>query len=309
MPSSLFLGELNASYYTFYNSYSKHKDYYLKKPFDKEIETTNQLIESRKSILNNLFSEKSRLQKKYDLAVSLFRKDSLLAEKRLVSTSDLEKMTMSKLSVEQEFKAIDKEIINVNYQIEDGKNRIQQIMVQKMSAEREIEINLNASYYNLVENLHEWKKKYLITSPIKGKIEFLSFLKEDDFIQTGQELFSIVPPENEILGQMYLPEIGSGKVKIGQEVIIKLNNYPYLQFGSIKGQISRISVVSNQQLGATGKVATSLYLVNVKLVNGLQTNYGKNLPYQFDLKGSGEIITEEKRLIERFFDNLKYRIK
>jgi hypothetical protein len=68
-------------------------------------------------------------------------------------------------------------------------------------------------------------------------------------------------------------------------------------------------VVSNQQLGATGKVATSLYLVNVKLVNGLQTNYGKNLPYQFDLKGSGEIITEEKRLIERFFDNLKYRIK
>ena len=49
------------------------------------------------------------------------------------------------------------------------------------------------------------------------------------------------------------------------------------------------------------------YLVNISLPDKLKTNYGSVLNFKFEIKGSGEIITNERRLVERLFDNLKYK--
>jgi hypothetical protein len=48
------------------------------------------------------------------------------------------------------------------------------------------------------------------------------------------------------------------------------------------------------------------YLLIVSFPKGLITNYGTKLDFKFETKGSAEIITKKRRLIERFFDNLKY---
>ena len=42
-------------------------------------------------------------------------------------------------------------------------------------------------------------------------------------------------------GQMLLPAECAGKVKLGQETIVKLDDYPYNKYGSIKGVFSSIS--------------------------------------------------------------------
>jgi hypothetical protein len=42
---------------------------------------------------------------------------------------------------------------------------------------------------------------------------------------------------------------------------------------------------------------------------GLKTNYGVELNFHAEAKGTAEIITEDRRLIERFFDNLRYKLK
>ena len=61
----------------------------------------------------------------------------------------------------------------------------------------------------------------------------------------GTEVFSILPTDNPILGQVYLPSQGAGKVEAGQEVIIKLDNYPYIEYGSINGKVKTISGISS----------------------------------------------------------------
>jgi multidrug resistance efflux pump len=146
-------------------------------------------------------------------------------------------------------------------------------------------------------------------SPINGKIDFLNFLKTDDYVQNGQELFKIVPEESAMIGQVLLPEQGSGKVVKGQEVIIKLDNYPYTQFGSIKGKVENISLATNQQTLSNSQNKINAYLVVVTLPKGLYTNYGTTLNFHFEAKGTAEIITDNRRLIERLFDNLKYSLK
>ena len=45
--------------------------------------------------------------------------------------------------------------------------------------------------------------------------------------------------------------------------------------------------------------------MQINFPGGLVTNFDKHLPLNFESKGTAEIITQPKRLIQRLFDNLK----
>ena len=49
--------------------------------------------------------------------------------------------------------------------------------------------------------------------------------------------------------------------------------------------------------------------LQVEFPNGLKTNYGKKLEFGQEMQGSAEIITDDIRLIERFFNPIKALLK
>ena len=62
-------------------------------------------------------------------------------------------------------------------------------------------------------------------------------------------------------------------------------------FGFITGEIANISTLPDKD---------GNYRVDILLPKHLSTSYGKNLPIQRELQGTGEIVTANYRLIERF---------
>lgn len=138
-------------------------------------------------------------------------------------------------------------------------------------------------------------------------MEYLKFLGDDQFIQAGEEIFGVIPKETNVFGQVLLPSSGAGKVKKGCRVTVKLDNYPYMEYGSVKGYVESISLISQTQQLEQNVIET--YLIVVELPDGLKTNYGEVLDFKYEIGGSADIIVKERRLIERLFDNLKYRIK
>lgn len=50
-------------------------------------------------------------------------------------------------------------------------------------------------------------------------------------------------------------------------------------------------------------------MIMVDFPKQLKTNYGTVLDFKFEAKGTAEIITNDRQLIQRLFDNLKYIIK
>ena len=148
-----------------------------------------------------------------------------------------------------------------------------------------------------------WKEHYLIAAPIDGELEFLGFWRNNNFVQAGQELFSVIPHKNSIVGEVQIPSFGAGKVKVGQTANVKMNNFPYDEYGLIKGKVKSISRITNKLKTQKGEVDT--YLVTISFPEGMTTNFGRRLPLDFESKGTAEIITKPKRLIERLFDNLK----
>ncbi len=305
-PESVSLGELSTKYFSLLNSLYQYLDYFEQKPYLKQKDILLNLSSSQQKTLQQSLDEFTRLKAKYQLAKSLYSKDSTLFVEGLISETEHERSRISLLTSEQEFKVRNKDIIAGQYQIEDASNKIQLVNIQHLDKERELEIMLVNTYYELQESIKQWENKYVFKPPVNGKVEFLSFLKDNDYLIQGQELFSILPEKNEMIGQVFLPSQGAGKLKIGQKVVIKLDDYPFTQYGSITGEVQSISQVTNEQVLRENKLHA--YLVSVKLPEGLKTNFGSSLNIRFETKGVAEIITDDRRLIQRFFSNLKHKI-
>lgn len=308
-PENLSLGDISTKYFNHLNALYQFLDYSIQQPYVEQKDINTKLLAMQKTTLFALKNDYKNQKIKYEVSQSLFRKDSTLFSKDVTSKADIEHSIIAKANSELEYKAIDKQITNTGYQINEAQNKLQLIAIEKATKERELIINMFNTYYDLVDSIRKWEQTYVFLSPMNGKVDFLNFLKNNDYIQSGQELFKIIPNRNEMIGQVNLPETGAGKLKNGQDVIIKLDNYPYNEYGSIKGKVATISLATNQQTLSNNQNKISSYLVNVNLPNGLRTNYGAELNFHVEAKGTAEIITEDRRLIERFFDNLKYKIK
>lgn len=93
---------------------------------------------------------------------------------------------------------------------------------------------------------------------------------------------------NSLTGYVKLKTNG-GKVKTGQRVNLKFVSYPYLEYGIVKGVVSKIASVP------TG----DFYELEVILPDQLVSTYGKKFEFQQELSGTAEIITEDQRLLNR----------
>lgn len=305
-PQNVSLGELNTKYFAFIDAYdeymARHKTHLL---LAQEAVLKQMLVEQQ-NILNSslqklkISSENVRLMNKFH------KRDSILFKDKVLHEADIDKSDMNYLSIKDAYQTMLNNVTTIKEQMQETGNKIQQIAIQKREQQDQVQSNLIATYTDLADNFKMWEQKYVFKAPTKGKVQFSKFWTNNQFIQAGEPLFTIVPVKDKIIGQMTLPANGAGKVNIGQEVIIKLENYPYREYGSITGKVSSISLTTNSTKTERGAIET--YLVNVDLPAKLTTNYGSTLDFKFEIKGTGEIITKDRKLIERLFDNMKYAV-
>jgi len=92
-----------------------------------------------------------------------------------------------------------------------------------------------------------------------------------------------------------VPSERGGKIKPGQKVNIKLDAYPYLEFGTLQGLTHTIEYVPDG----------NYYLVEVQIVGNFTTNNHKTIFLDERTPGIVEIITDNRSLMERILPFLK----
>lgn len=111
---------------------------------------------------------------------------------------------------------------------------------------------------------------------------------------------TIVPFETQtILAKMKMPPENSGKVKKGQKILIKLAGYPFQEYGHVVSKINSISLIPRE----------NQYTVDAILPSPLITSYKKTLDFHQEMQGQAEIITEDIRLLERVFYQIRKVLK
>lgn len=303
------LGELTPSYLTFKNALNQYQNYLKLLPFDKQTEIQNKLLNTQNKINSLQVKEYKLVTNKKNISNQLFKRDSILFLEQINSKQNLQQSSISKQNSEQEFVSGRKQLTQNEYQLEEIKNHIQEIKINKFQKEYELTTQLLNTYIDLTEQVKLWKQNHLFVAQQDGILNYLNFFRSNDYVFQNQEIFKIIPKNNKLIGQVYLPEIGAGKVRENQEVNIKLDNYPYLQFGSIKGKVKGISKAKNESLSAKENTSSDQYLVWIDLPNGLKTNYNSELTFHQESKGIAEIITDKRSFITRLFSNLTYHLK
>jgi hypothetical protein len=151
--------------------------------------------------------------------------------------------------------------------------------------------NIERSIHNMENSLRSWQQNYLITAPADGKLVFLKNLTENQYLKVSDTLFTVMPDQSDFIASMDFPVRGMGKADVGQKVIIKLDDYPYQEFGMLEGRVLSMSPSLNVRY----------YRVLVSLPKGLKSTYNRTFICKSEMSGTAEIVTADLRLIERAF--------
>ena len=306
LANDLILGELSISYYSLLNSLQKLGQYKSGRPFEKRLEGARKLLESQLRLLIYNLDQRNTNIASLNIIAKNVRRDSFLFRSATIAEADLERSAVGYLGKVEVNQQIAKEITNIQLQIDDTKSKLQLLELEQQETEQKLKMDFYSSYNELANNILKWKITYTLQSPFAGKLEYLNFWHENDFIAAGTPLLSVIPSDNPLFGQMYLPSQGVGKVSVGQDVIIRLDNYPYIEYGSVNGKVKMISGLANQTEAFAKKNDLNTYLITVELPDKLTTNYGTTLAFNYEIKGVADILTKKRKLLYRLFDNLKY---
>ncbi|WP_315578926.1 HlyD family efflux transporter periplasmic adaptor subunit [Hoylesella oralis] len=303
LPNNLILGEVSDAYNGFMLAYLQYHRLISSDVYTTMRENIHGQIESDKAVINNLNDEILLKCQILNSSAEQLRRDSLLLAAKGISEQEFQRLHNAHLSLQEGCFNLQSSRQMKQSEVAHNQLEIQRLRLEEAETKEKTYSDFMSRKNELSNAISLWKERYLQYTPIAGELEYLGFWRNNSFVQAGQELFTIIPNRNNILGEVMIPSFGAGKVKVGQTANVKINNYPYDEYGLLKGVVKSVSRITNKLKTPNGEV--DAYLVRISFPNGTVTNFGKTLPLDFESKGTIEIITKRKRLIERLFDNLK----
>ncbi len=219
-----------------------------------------------------------------------FSEDSILYAQGLLSTNEFNQSRSAVLAQLRGAKSIEYSIISNELEIEALQNRVIETGIAKAKEMRTLAASLSDAIAELLVNVGTWKENHLFKSPIGGQLVYLSILEDEQFVDVGP-LFTIMPESGLLIAKGELSIEQGGKVREGQSVKIRLNDYLEGRFGTISGSVQSISRRHREDQ----------YQLIIKLPEGLRNSVNSKQEIEPFISGDVEIITKDLRLLERFF--------
>ena len=284
------LGELQQFYSNWTDAVTSYRRYCEMSFNEKKIRA----LQEQKALTNTYFEKlkgQTYLQaQNLRIANVQFKRDSILFLQKVLPSAEFEKSEISLISTKSAFKNSEITLSNTEIQISQLEQQIIELRLNDENDKQKLTSEISTTFKNLRSQFNTWELNYVLKSRVAGIVSVGKYWSTNQNVKSGEQVMTVIPSKKDKpLGKIILPMLGAGKVKMGQQVNIKLTNFPYIEYGMLKGKVSTISSVPDQ----------GNYYVEIQLTNGLITNYNKTLPFSQEMTGSAEIITEDMRLLER----------
>ncbi len=292
--ANLMLGQVQPAWAAFVTQCAEISTFYNYDLYMARVETLKRKIADQERYLQQLVNQARILDDQMELSKRQYDRDAELARQKVIPESELEKSQSAYLNYELNHRTAIANITQTRNDIGQMQRQIAELQTEKGEQVNKLTAALREKYNNLVNEISGWELAFVMKAPIDGKVTFARIWSENQQVTEGIPVFTVVPHESSsIIGRVEIPLVGSGKVETGQKVKIKLDNYPHLEYGMLEGQVTMISLVPAQT------EAGMAYIAELSLPIGLTTNYGIELVFNQEMAGTAEIITKDRRLIER----------
>jgi HlyD family secretion protein len=298
------LGSLQQFFNSFSTTLFEYSEYKRLLYFPQKKTMTLERIAQYEKQYKTLLNQQKLTEEQLILAQSKFHRDSLLNVRSVISNEEMETSRNSYLQSLMACENMRSSLNSMQIQIGQLKESLLDTGHQDIETLNSLQTQLQTQFLQLQTEILSWELNYVLQAPIGGKVTFTNYWIENQNVNAGNEVFTIVPDSaSQIIGKAMLPVARSGKVKEGQKVNIRLQNFPENEYGILRGTVRHISLVPAQSGEAV------YYSVEIALSNGLITTYRKELPYLSNMQGQADIITEDLSLLERFILPIKKILK
>ena len=269
-------------------------DYYSRK-----IDLAKEELNKYKIYYNRLYIQRNLLEEELEIIVEQTGRDEKLFKESIIPPSEFEKSKSTLLQKRREFEQARINLSRLDIDISNLEQEILEYELSFLENKRDLEFQLTESFYNLNSQIALWEQSYLLKSSGYGQVSFNKYWAVDQNVSIGDKVVSIIPDHpGEIIGKINLSLKRSGKVETGQKVNIKLDNFPYMEYGMLKGKVRNISLVPSD----------NYYVVEVYLPDSLITYHNIQLDFGQEMQGLAEIITNERSLFSRIMEPFRYII-
>lgn len=288
-PVGLVLGELQGGYQAFYQSYLSYRaatgsGIYLKRQAYIQQEMLN--VEQQRAQLE---LQRNLQQREYDLADREFERYKQLADRKVISPAEYQRQQALLLAKQHPLRQTQSALLA---------NEANQTAKARELADLENQISEELSKFtqalnSLISEMELWAMQHVLTAPVDGKVVFAGIIQRNQHIAAGQEVLYINPGSSDFFGEAIVPQYNMGKIREGQDVLIKLDSYPFEEYGALRGSVGRLNTVPYQD---------SIFLSRVDFEPIVSQ---KSILLATGMSGTAEIITEDASLLQRLLTNIQ----
>jgi multidrug resistance efflux pump len=151
----------------------------------------------------------------------------------LRALSEADKLSASKDAMTADLKRLEQD---GQRRADDAKAQIENLRRSVISLEGEM-----ATARATIARIQQTIDRHIIRAPVTGRIGEVAALATGAYVAEGQQLVSVVPPgELTIVGD-FNPDSAMGRVHPGQRATMRLDGFPWAQYGSIEATVSRVA--------------------------------------------------------------------
>jgi hypothetical protein len=302
LPLSLKAGPLQDKYarlvqqindYHFYSNQREVKE--RVQLLNKQVSYLHELNQALDQQLTTLAREVNLANEDYKRSLELYQDGENLSKKQLDAAET------HYLQYQRQLDGLKANQLRNRIQIEKLNGEAIELEQQQKLGKHERWLEIIRLTRSLGDDLAQWEKDYLLITPIAGEVAINQTIIEGQFMEEGQLVLAILPEQEsgKTMCKGYLPATRSGKAEAGMEVNIFLDAYPYQEYGILKGTLTEIALLPEQ----------NQYLVEILLPDTLMTTYQHPIPLEQEQAGRAEIITRDRRLLARLMDRVASLMK
>jgi HlyD family secretion protein len=247
-------------------------------------------------LIERLQAERKILLRERALADDNFEKSRKLAAEGILSTATLTEAEAASLVKQREHSAVENAIVNARIQSIEHEKTLHDLRQQRDEQRRMARAALQESFQKLRAATAIWELQHVLKAPVDGTVSFFKIWSRNQTVQAQDEVMTVVPAAGPLLGRIALKERGAGKVRPGQVVRVKLDDFPAQEYGALTATVESISLVPREN---------NTYLVKLCFAADLKSSYGRSLACKQEAQGDAEIVTARRRLIGRIFHDLR----
>ena len=150
----------------------------------------------------------------------------------------------------------------------------------------------------------EQRKQLLtLTAPVDGTVQQLAMHTIGGVVTAAQPIMVIVPSEDKFEIEAIVLNKDIGFVQVGQDVVIKIESFPYTRYGYLTGKVKTVSfdAVENKDLGL-------VYTAIVSLDKDTLNIEGKPVRLDAGMNATAEIKTGKRSVISYLLSPLQTKV-